>query len=294
MSNFRDLLAYEIARGALAERFSTADIHELIRRSGGLLAQVGPPAHFATILANFSVGPGQRKGQAVKDGQKALFRKHAGKGIYTLHPTADDEESETEGDDRETKTPTTSRGSGSSAARKVYHAKPSSCHGSCEPIAALFVEYLRRKPYLRQETTYVSATRSTQLDWGDEPITGWWGRVQAYEWQGTDWADTKDTVATFIEELRIAETAFHDAPSAQGLSGLAFDVKFIYDRIKAWGNPTGKPRSAEDVFNLLSRLWSREPYRPGRQHSHKALRFCTSQRIRDLRLSGGLCDSFHC
>jgi hypothetical protein len=108
-------------------------------------------------------------------------------------------------------------------------------------IALLFVEYLRHKPLRIMKTTRYG------LEWDPKIVTGWWDRLNAYDWNNADWSETALVVTDFSKRLAALESSAKPAPAT---------AKKIYDDIKKWGNPSrGSKYSGDQVLALLRPLW---------------------------------------
>jgi hypothetical protein len=242
--NLRDLIRTEVDRGAIVEPFELSSLRALMRQNGGFLGGAQPPQHWETILANFSIGPGERRSESVQRGCIALFLKHEARATYSLiwEEMEDvDEVLDDVIDEPAVDAPLSGQ-------------QPPAHGGGAQAIAELFVDYLRRKPY-RLMTTRVNAGQ-VELLWGDRTEVGWWPRVQAYQWRGADWQQTECAVNTMVAELQDARARWRAQCDTAALEN---DLARIYEAIRAWGNPRGKSRHGAELLRLLAAVWTGDP-----------------------------------
>lgn len=121
-----------------------------------------------------------------------------------------------------------------------------------EDIGTSFVEYLRNKPYRLMKNVKGGFQWIPQ----DGPVTGWNNRLNAYEWNGATWSNTKNELQSFVKKLAALEIQCQLSEPVSDRRSLETEAKLIYDDIRKWGNPKGKPRTGEEVLNHLQHLWN--------------------------------------
>lgn len=231
MSNLRDRIRFEIERRRLSEPFTVKQLKHLAESNGGRIGGNNVNLkHINSVLANQSIGPGPRRGESVKRGQKALFQCH-GRGTYSL--IYDDYEAEIEVSETPPAVQAGDRRGRATPPRELTPLKP-------RLIAQRFVEYLREMPYRLMET----ALPGHALRWPGRLALGWIQRLNAYEWGGHDWAATEIIIGDFIRDLR----------ALRGTRSPG-DAGSIYERIRLWGNPRGIKRSGAETLVFLEPLW---------------------------------------
>jgi hypothetical protein len=242
--NLRDLIRKEVDRGTIHEPFEVSKLRELMRQNDGLLGGELPPQHWETILANFSIGPGKRRGESVQRGSVPLFLKHEERATYSLIWEEMEDVGEAQDDGADAQATDAPR-------LGLPLPKHAEAKARSQSIAALVVDYLRHKPY-RLMTTRVTAGH-VALTWGDRTAVGWWQRLMAYQWNGADWQQTVRTVDAMVAELQSARERW----TVQGNSPeLENEVERIYEAIRAWGNRRGKVRQGAELLQLLAAVWA--------------------------------------
>ena len=186
-----------------------------------------------TTLANHSIGPGDRKGQAVKCGGAIFFHKHTESGIYSLFEE-DAEESEV-----------------TVAAGCVDRTPPSADYvesgGENKPdrIARAFVDFLREKPFR------ISLHRGDRRAWyPEQPVVGWEPRLNTYLWDGVGWDETALVTNRFVERLNLLKTSTSELRNRQEEAGK------IYKDIAAWCNPRATSLPDHVVLEHLDKVWA--------------------------------------
>ncbi len=187
------------------------------------------------ILANQSIGPGDRKGQSVKIGLPILFVKHDVKATYSIFDDDDFEEEIF---------------SQSESISEDFDDRNDCDDIKREYIASKFVDYLREKPF---RNLYV---RNNQQIWSpvNAPVSGWSNRLKEYEWRGANWESTLLTVRTFISRL----DSIRENISDWDIQKLEAEAELVYRDIRSWGNPKAPERSGSFVLSQLKNLWNGE------------------------------------
>lgn len=237
MANLADHIRVEIGRGILNDIFTIQDLTSLGRQgeSCEIAGVKYPIKSVREILANQSIGPGDRKGQSVKIGLPILFVKHDVKATYSIFDD-DDYEEETF--------------SQSKSINENFDDQTDCDDIKRSYIASKFVDYLREKPF---RNLYV---RNNQLNWSpvNGPISGWSNRLNEYEWKGANWTSTVLTVNSFISRL----DSIRENISDWGIQTLEAEAELVYRDIKNWGNPKAPERSGSFVLSQLKNLWEGE------------------------------------
>lgn len=239
MANLRDRIKKEIEKGNLGEIFEIKKVTEL--HSLGDKCLVGgakyPKASVRHLLANHSVGPGDRKGQSVKAGQEILFvkLKQATYSIFDEDGLSDEEQQE-ENTTAADVPPTTGSSRNESSGK--------------DRIAADFVHYLRNKPFR------VKLNKADAGVWYPEagPAMGWANRLNTYHWDKKGWQDTSAILNDFVRQLRSLK-AERDLGASSSLEAKALG---IYNAIRDWGNPRGTKRDGAFILERLDELWNDE------------------------------------
>jgi hypothetical protein len=79
---------------------------------------------------------------------------------------------------------------------------------------------------------------------------GWNSRLNAYHWKGSNWSSTRRTLNQFVGQLAQIESDWKSG------SNVTTAVEYIYDQIRAWGNPKGSKFGGAQLVNLLEPLWT--------------------------------------
>lgn len=229
MTNLRDDIKQEIKNGNLKETFTLDEVKH-IKRIGDICFINNNEYSVTGVgerLANHSVGPGKRMGESVKRGQKSLYNKHEGRGLYSLYI-------ENEGATEKKQTPlsTKPRKSNLSGLTK-------------DQIAKDFVCYLREKPY----RIFNNKTNKWQPAAG--PVVGWNSRLMEYFWADKSWDETTIILKDFSRKLLDIKTDLVN-PSTNTYE----TCENLYLDIIKWGNPKGTKQSGVFVANRLKELWS--------------------------------------
>ena len=243
MSNLRDCIRSEIESGNLNDVFTVSQVINLSRVGeehcvvGGVRYAV---VSIKTNLANSSIGPGDRKGEAVKRGQQALFIKHENRGKYSILDDELDEEESVTADDVgcDEQGPVESKKGSDSGKNK---------------IAQEFVEYLRNKPFR------ILRAKGRSKSWYPTkgPVIGWENRLLAYEWNGKGLQNNQNELQGFIQDLKSIKAIMGIDPS----SAMLDQCKDVYDGIIEWGNPKATHRDGQFVYERLRELWGPGPTR---------------------------------
>jgi hypothetical protein len=243
--NLRDNIQKEIENGRLPDIFTTQQVIDL--RNDGDSYYVNNEEYrlvtIRTMLPNYSVGPGDRKGKAVKDGKEILFIKHPGRATYSVIDDGDrDEEDQQEdrglehADLSPPSEPPMAGASGKGPTDK-------------DKIAGAFVDYLRNKPFR------IKKSRNGAWYPMVGSVMGWQERLDAYEWNSAGWEETSGAIDEFIEQLRL----FKSSRDQQELQDLERKVENLYLEIRKWGNPKGTLRSGSFIMERLNELWNGGP-----------------------------------
>lgn len=237
MANLADHIRCEVEKGKLDPVFTVYEVTSLSPRIDDcvICGVQYPKQSVRTILANHSIGPGDRKGESVRRGQQILFVKH-GNATYSLFEEDADAEEWSEQEEREPDE------------RVVQAPLEQKC---CDQIAGRFVEYLREKPF-----RIFKGTRN-RLGWhpSEGPVNGWHNRLLAYEWNGNDWLATSAKVRRFISDLSKLRGQYSNLSPAE----LNEEAQRIYREIKKWGNRLGVDRNGAFVSDRLQGIWSGSP-----------------------------------
>ncbi|WP_153146419.1 hypothetical protein [Dechloromonas sp. H13] len=227
MSNLRDVIQEAIRSRELGEIFTSDQVKGYISSKEHLNDRY-TLKHIGTILANFSVGPGERRGNSVTTPNDALFIR-LNRGHYSLN--CDDYEDD--GDEL---------ASALLEGREFRSSKQPNANSTARDIALKMVDYLRNRPfrYLKK-----GLGRSSDYWVPSIPVVGWQPRLDAYEWNGDNWNETKSILKDFEDRLEsmLASTVI-SADSA---------LK-IYDDIRKWGNPNGTRRNGDEIVAHLEAL----------------------------------------
>ena len=216
--NLRDQLAVAISHGRLCDPFSPKDVLAL-----GLTYEKGA---INSILANFSIGPGDRKGDSLKnDSRLTPHFKRLAHGTYSIYisPEVDQfsEMKDAEDIDEESNSPLVIR-------------------NNFDEIVAKFCDYIKNVPF-----RYLKKNKGQDAWLPDKPAFGWQQRLDTYYWAGRSWPETQE----FLNEINLALAAIHLNENLE--EGVLQD---IYKRIIDWGNPKGRLRGDVELAGFLERL----------------------------------------
>jgi len=227
MANLGDHIRIEIQAGNLGETFTVEQIKNLGCSGNNccIAGQQYSRQHVGTILANHSIGPGDRQGEWVKRGSKPLFIKHEQRATYSLNRGYLEQDDDLV---------------------DLNQIKQSS-NEDCLEVAPLLVDHVRNLPF-RQ---FINTNRGGKWYPEHGPITGWLERLNHYSWNGRGWAETQRILHQLTD--RIAQLRNN---CKQELNrNLENEAQEIYDDIRTWGNPRGTQREGQELLAMLEALW---------------------------------------
>lgn len=241
MPNLRDHIEQEIENGNLDEEFTISQVTGL-RPAGDDCFVNGvkyPKSSIREILANHSIGPGNREGESIKKGQEKLFNRLR-RATYSIFEDDGLDEAERQEDYTDTY----------NAIIPPGKSKPKHKTFTKDQIAADFVDYLRNKPFRIKVNTKKGGVWSPK----DGTVIGWNSRLNEYKWNKKSWQETSSKLEKFEQQIVSLKSKLNLGESKT----LETEASSIYSGILKWGNPKGVKRNGSFVLERLNELWNGE------------------------------------